>query len=88
MDLVITNFGPVCPTSHPFAFADGDYCCLTNFDAHGNMLAYNGRTGCQNQNSVPCNNKPCISAGRIEWNIMSRFYNLYIKYRKNVRIYK
>ena len=46
-----------CPESHPFAYRNGDFCCLTNKDLKDNPIALNSRH-CANQKYVKCPNLP------------------------------
>ena len=60
-----------CPTSHPFAYEDGNSCCATSTDHKGMMLSYNKKSTspyalkqyCPDK--IPCNNKPCKNTCKI-----------------------
>ena len=53
---------PTCPSTHPFAYNEGNDCCASNMDKDGQLLTEDSTT-CKNMDSgatsVTCQNPPC-----------------------------
>ena len=62
--------GSSCPSSHPYAYLHGGFCCKTNREnnfennpeCNGGVLTINS-TCCEKGQNVKCHNKPCKSRG-------------------------
>ena len=52
------NIEVSCPTTHPFAYFRGQYCCETDEDFYGNPISITSTT-CRHENFVFCPASRC-----------------------------